>query len=291
MTQQMVGNPDIKLAIAGDVYKIQRRPMHNHIVINNGYQGLRVIDPWTGNDVLGVDFTKDYDNSGIVDEWCFRADGQVILVLNEESRAACWLSLEGGGLSYDLKCPPLNRLIDLRYLWEGDSFWITGGKSYSFFQLQWQDSVPAFVESSGIKARIAHRAWRQALDRLPDSKCNVLRVESDKSQILYHHFSEKPGRVGAVSWHHETMWSAPAPEEVPRLAFHEGRMFVLHEYEAHSLNEQGQVEAVYPVPQGFHYSDLDTVPAQNDYPAALVLVCSSLADPQVTQLLVYRLDN
>jgi hypothetical protein len=87
------------------------------------------------------------------------------------------------------------------------------------------------------------------------------------------------------------MWSAPAPEEVPRLAFHEGRMFVLHEYEAHSLNEQGQVEAVYPVPQGFHYSDLDTVPAQNDYPAALVLVCSSLADPQLTQVLVYRLDN
>ncbi|MEH2110511.1 hypothetical protein [Nostoc sp.] len=291
MTHQSIVNPDTKFVIAGDIYKVQRRPMHSHIVINNNYQGIRVVDPWNGNDLLQVDFTEGYSNSGIINEWCFRADGQAVLILNEEHRTASLLSLESNLPSYSLLCPSVQRVIDLRYIWEKNLFWITGGKSYAFFHLEWQGDIPIFVERSGMQARIAHRSWRRALDKLPVSNCNVLRVEADKSQMLYHDFSEKSGQVGVVSWQDEISWSAPAPEEVSRLAFDGKQMFILHEYEVHALNEQGQIETVYPVPEGFHYSGLDTIPAQDNKPAALVLVCNSLSDPHYNQFLVYQLDS
>jgi hypothetical protein len=283
--------PDLVFPLAKDVYKVQKRPGHCQIVVNNGYQGIKVIDPWSGTEVIEVSFTANYADSRVISEWCFRADGEAILLLNEENRKACWLALDSSGKLYDLDCPPFKIITDLRYIWEDDLFWITSGKSYKFFQLQWQDGLPMFVESSGIKARIAHRAWRQALDRLPVEGCNVLRVEPDKSQMLYHHFSASPGQVGVVSWSDETIWSAPAPLEVPRLAFHKAQMFILYEYEVHAINEQGQIEVVYPVPEGFHYSGLDTIPAQDDQSAALVLVCSSLSTPSLNQVLVYRLDS
>ncbi len=291
MIQKVSVNPNIRFAITGDIYKVQRRPMHSHIIINNNYQGIKVIDIWNGNNLLQVDFTEGYSDSGIIDDWCFRADGQAILTLNEECRTASLLSLEIDKSSYSLSCPSVQRVMDLRYLWVGDLFWITGGKSYGFFHLQWHDNMPIFIESSGMQARIAHRDWRRALDKLPVSTCNVLREEPDKSQMLYHDFSEKPGQIGVISWQHEISWSAQAPEEVPRLAFDGKHMFILYEYEVHALNEQGQIETVYPAPEGFHYSGLDTVPAQDGNPAALVLICNSLSDSNYNQVLVYQLND
>ena len=41
---------------------------------------------------------------------------------------------------------------------------------------------------------------------------------------------------------------------------------------------QGQIQAVYPVTEGFHFSCFDTLPAQEGHPAALVALASMLAD-------------
>jgi hypothetical protein len=286
-----ITDPDIRFSLSTDIYIIQRRPFHSHIVVNDGYQGIRVVNPWSKKDVFQVGFAETYDKSGIINAWCLRADGKIAVVFNEESRTACWLPLEEGAISFDFECPPLRRIMDLRYFWEGDSFWITGGKSYGFFKLQWQDNKPKFVESSGREAWTSNRSWCRALNQLPSNQCNVIRVEPDQGQMIFHDFSTSPGSVGVVSWHDKTIWSAPAPEEVPRLAFNKGLMFVLHEYEIHALNNLGQIEAIYPVLEGFHYTDLDTMPEREGYPGALISVSSSLSGKILSCISLYRLGS
>src|SRR5215510_6945531 len=145
-----------QFTLEGDVYQIQRRPMHPHIVVNNDYRGVRILDPWSRTDVLRADFTDEYRASGVISEWCFRSDGAIVLVLNEEPRKACWVPLAPEGRTYAVACPPFRRIADLRYLWKGESFWITGGKSHDFYELQWQEGLPVFAASGGLKARIAH---------------------------------------------------------------------------------------------------------------------------------------
>ncbi|MDQ2808501.1 MAG: hypothetical protein M3Z04_16570 [Chloroflexota bacterium] len=138
------------------------------------------------------------------------------------------------------------------------------------------------------------------MDLLPSYKANVLRVESDHAQMLYHDFSHNPGRVGVVSWHRrstaeddeitvEQSWSAPVSGEIPALAFAAGYMFILQEYEVHALNSRGEVELIYPVPEGCQYVGFDTIPAHGSNPVALILVCSSLANGGMATASVYTL--
>jgi hypothetical protein len=290
MAKQEVQNPAREFTLEGDLYQVQRRPMHPHIVVNDDYRGIRVLDPWSGTDVLRVGFTEEYRASGVISGWCFRSDGASVLVLNEAPRTACWLPLDPDGCSFNVACPPLRRVADLRYLWEGDSFWITGGKSHDFYEQRWERGLPNFVASGGLKARIDHPNWRRALECLPLDGCNVERVESDNSQMLYHYFAASPERVGMVAWRSGVTWSTPAPDEVQRLAFHGDRMFVMRDYEVHALNRQGQVEAVYPASKNFRYCGLDTLPAQDAHPAALVLISSAQHDSHLNQCLVYQLE-
>ncbi|HAG81209.1 MAG TPA: hypothetical protein DCL61_08560, partial [Cyanobacteria bacterium UBA12227] len=283
--------PDRSFTIEGEIYRLQRRPMHSHIVVNDNYQGIRVLDPWIGTDVIQVGFTQGYDTYGMIDGWCFRSDGKAVLILNEDSRSACLLSLKAEGVSYDLKCPPLQQIIDLRYLWENDSLWLTGGKSFAYFNLQWQDGELAFVEKARVNARIANTAWCRALGTIQVLNSQVLRVEPDKAQMLYYDSSKQPETFGVLSWCDEAKWSVPALEYVPVMAFHKEHMFLMYEHEVHAINQQGMVETIYDVPEGFYCTGVDTLPSQDTYSAALVIACTSLSEPKHSQILVYRLDD
>ncbi len=289
MTRQKMKNLVKQFILKGDVYRVQRRPLHSHIVINDDYHGIRIIDPWSGADVLRVGFTEEYRTAGgAISGWCLRSDGDTALVLNEEPRMACWLPLKPEGGSCNVVCPPFQHVANLSYLWETDSFWITDGKSHDFYELQWREGLPIFVANE--KVRIVHPAWSRTLERLPLEGCNVMRVESDKSQILYHCFGDSPRGAGMLNWRSGVTWFARVMEDVQRLAFHEDRMFVMYDYEVHALNGQGQVETVYPAPNNFRYSGLDTLPAKDMHPAALVLICWSQHDPHLNQCLVYQLE-
>lgn len=288
---ERIETPDNLFTIEGEIYMVQRRPMHPHVVMNDKYQGIQVLDPWRGTDIFKVSFTGEYDSSGMSNGWCFRADGKAVLVLNEETRNACLLSLEAEGSSYSLKSPPLREITDLRYVWENDSFWLTGGKSFAYFNLQWHDGEPLFVERGGIYARKEHRAWCQALDQIQVLSSQVLRVEPDKAQMIYYDSSKHPETIGVLSWCDKTKWSVPAVRYVPVMAFHKEYMFLMYEHEVHAINQQGMVVAIYNTPEGFYGCGLDTLPSQDTYPAALVLACSSLSEPKHSQILVYRLDD
>ncbi len=286
-----IETPDRSFTIEGEIYMLQRRPMHPHIVVNDNYQGIRILDPWLGTDVIQVIFTQGYDTYGAKSGWCFRSDGKAVLVLNEVTRNACLLSLEAEGSSYSLKSPPLRKTTDLRYVWENDSFWLTGGKSFAYFNLQWHDGEPIFVERGGIYARIEHRAWCQALDQIQVLSSQVLRVEPDKAQMIFYDSSKHPETIGVLSWRDKTKWSVPAVRYVPLMAFHKEYMFLMYEHEVHAINQHGVVVAIYNTPEGFFGCGLDTIPPQDTYPAALVLACSSISEPKHSQILVYRLDD
>ena len=86
-----------RFTLAGDVYQVQRRPMYSQIVINDDYGGIRILDPWSGADLLRVEFTAEYRTSGIISDWCFSSNGASVLVLNDEPRAGCLMALNREG--------------------------------------------------------------------------------------------------------------------------------------------------------------------------------------------------
>jgi hypothetical protein len=285
-----VMHPEREVPLSGDVYRVQRRPSHQQLLINDGYQGLAAVDPWSGAEPSRWGLPAGYDESGIIDAWCLRADGRAALVLSAEPRTAAWLSLEAGPC-FDMPAPPLKQVTDLRYLWEEDTFWLSGGKSLVFFQLAWRDGRPVFERASSIEARKQRTAWRVALDALSVERCTVLRVEPDQGRMLYIDASEGAERMGVVSWRGGAAWSVPFPAPVSALACEGNRLFALREYEFHRVNPRGEVEAVYPAPEGYHFVGLDTFPAEGSTPAALVLVCSALSDATRSLVRVYRLED
>jgi hypothetical protein len=109
--------PDKTLSVEGQITMLQRRPKHSHVVVNDRYQGIRVLNPWRGTEVLRVGFTDGYDSSIVNNGWCFRSDGNAVLVLHEESRTASLLELTTDRPSHDLPSPPLPKILDLRYIW------------------------------------------------------------------------------------------------------------------------------------------------------------------------------
>lgn len=288
-----IHTPELEFFLDSDIYRMQRRPLHRQIVVNDDYRGIRAIDLQTGEEVVQSAFSDRYDESGIIHAWCFRADGEAVVVFNEDSRTACWLSLAPSGPVHDVDCSVLQSFTDLRYFWEGDSFWLTSGKFFGFFKLQWQDEgLLKFVAAEGKEARDAHRAWCRALDRIPLYRCNVERVEPDLAQLLFHDFSEPPGRVGLANWHDGIDWVATAPAEVLGLAFStvpKGLMFIQYDHKIDAIDRQGQIETSYPVPEGFRYIALDVVPRRADDPAALVAVCSAQTGPILSRVSVYPL--
>ncbi|AFZ26464.1 hypothetical protein Cylst_4374 [Cylindrospermum stagnale PCC 7417] len=304
-----------KIVLPGELYKLHRRPMHPEIVINDSNTGVQIIDPWSEQIKAHIPFTENYNSSGATDEWCLRSDGKAMLALNEDNPTGCWLSLEGGA-SYDIECPLMPRIGDLRYVWDEDSFLLSGGKSYNFYKLGWKENIPVFTEISSIESRRAQWGWRIILSSISALNSNVLRVESDLFQMLYHNGVDKPEQIGLANWRDETVWSVIPPKPVPtvagpfslistegnkesididlfplsliKLAALANQLFVMYEYEVYSLNQNGEIEFTYSAPENFCFSDLDTIPAKNGYPPALVLGCKSLNGSD-SELLVFSL--
>ena len=283
-------HPIQELPIAGDAYKLQRRPRHPHVVINDSYQGLRIIDPVARQDVLRHPYPKRFLESPVASEWCLRSDGGAVLVLSAETRTACLLLL-AEDRSFDLDAPELRSIHDIRYIWDERSFFVTGGKSQNFFELIWRDGAPSFVPADSLRVRTAHPLWRRAIDQLPIDGCNVLRVEPDESRVLYYKFAPEPGELGTLSWDGEPRWTSPAPREVPRLAFYSQRAYLLQEREVHELDAHGAVRAVFSAPEGTHLVDLDILPATDSRRPELMVLASAIGDQEDSRLLIYEVDK
>lgn len=275
-------------------YKLHRRPGHNQVVTNDGYQGLCVIDPRVGVEATVVPFTDNYDSSGVITEWCFKHDGSAVVVLNEESRTGSYLSLVGGR-SYDVGVP-FNPAVDICYTWGGDSFWVRPGRYSPLFRLSWNDGLPCFIESSGAEARRYETSWHRAMSLLP-RRSVVSRVEPDFERLLYHDYGAH-GHVGVIDWSQLSgerlrgpSWSAPFSGEAPQLAYAGEKMFILNDYEIIAVNKIGDVVSRYSADEGFDFSDLDVVFDQDGEGALLAALETSLGSPRRTRMWLLPVDR
>jgi hypothetical protein len=291
-------NPDIIFGVDGkeaDIYKIQRLPLSTHLVINNKYEGVKVIDPWqNGAEMLNISFSKNYLSRGSIDGWCFRSDGKAILVMDEQNNYSASLLFLESGEKYDLAYPPFKHLQDLRYCWEKDSFWLTGGHSSDVYKLEWQKGIPTFVESTSIKARAEQRDWKQALGKILTYTSNVYTLHTDLGQIVYQSKVNGENRIGMVNWKDGSEWSAPAPEYAPVAAYHNKKMFYILDRECYQINDKCEIEASYPLmlPHPYEYRGLEILPASETTPAALVLMAnSSDKDGLHSRFLIYKLED
>lgn len=280
-------SPNYTQLLAGDIYRMQRRPGTGQLVVNDDYRGLRVIDPWLASDPIYLPFPTDYDSAGIIDIWCFRADGSAALVISSENGAAAWISLQEPGQAHALTYPPQRKAVGIRYVWDDTLLLID--TSGSFLELVWTDGQPSLVPRASIDVRLRHRAWRQALERLP-TLCNVLRHEPDRARLLYYDHAAQPERIGVINWHNPSAeWAIVVPASVLRLAANNYTLFVLRDGAVWSWNQCGGSKAVYPVPDGYDCIDLETLPATSRHPSTLAILCTPRDRSANAQLLLYTL--
>ena len=288
---QQIRQPDLLFPLAGDIYVAQRRPGSTQLLINQDYEGIAILDVWNTQVRTTIPFPATFAEVPVIDNWCLRVDGGAVTIFNEQQQLAAYLPLEADEPAAMLPVPAaMSTFQDLRYSWEKDALWLSDGKNSSISMLVWSEGQPAWLEKSNLQARIAHTAWVRTLDLLPIYRCTVLRVQPDTGDILYHTFAEE-SVVGVLNWKGQPQWSVAAPQEVAALALSADQLFVLHEYEIHALNMQGEIQAVYPVSKGFHYSCFDTLPALEGRPAALVAIASMLADESQNLVQVYELED
>jgi hypothetical protein len=286
---QQIKQPDLLFLLTGDIYIAQRRPGSTQLLINQDYEGIALLDVWNAKIHTTIPFPTTFTQAQVIDGWCLREDGGAVVIFNEEQRLAAYIPLETDETTSLLPVPDtMSTFRDLRYLWEKENLWLAGGKTSRISTLTWPQEQPTWVEKSNLQARVAHTEWVRILDLLPTYRCSVLRVQPDTGDMLYHTLAEEPV-VGVVNWKGAPQWSVKAPKEVLGLALAADQLFVLQEYEIHALNMRGEIQAVYPVSEGFHYSCFDTLPAQEERPAALVTIASMLADESRNMIHVYAL--
>jgi hypothetical protein len=291
MMAHQQASPDHTLSTGGEIYRLQRRPEYSQVVVNDRYQGILAFDIWTGRQEVQIPFTPSYGSSGFIDAWCFRADGNAIIVMEEDERTACWLSLIPEVLSYDLEAPRFDRLYNLRYAWREDLCLVGKGLGQPTYNLRAEEPRRvAFVEVSLPEARALSADWYYLLLGISSLDHDIERTITEESRLVWHRTDQTDRRVGVRDWARHLMWSAPIDGEVARLAFFGGLMFVLHEYEAHAIDSSGVVKCTYPAPPGYYFSDLDTIPPHDGYPPALAIAASGLNEEYENCILVYAIE-
>lgn len=268
-----------------DAVRLQRRPNHRHVVVQHS-GGLAVFDPWTGAAMVRAPFCAEYPPTGIVDGWALRADGTLAIVFNDEERLGCSISLATGA-ARAVAHPPWEHTAGMPYDWRGNTLWMHDEKTFSFAMLT---EAMELRECDGTAALQQNRAWRRALDRLRRLGGGCLRVEPERAQALFVATRERGGPdIGCVSWVDGPEPLLSVPDRVGGMAAAGERFIALYEYEALLLDAAGQVSQRFPAPSGFHHVDLDTLPAAEGRPGALIVAASALDGRILTRVSVYSL--
>jgi hypothetical protein len=276
--------------LESDVYRVQRRPGHNQLVVNDDYRGLLVVDPWRGEMLARIQFADSYASSGAIDSWCLRADGDAAVVFNDGDQRACWFSLADHA-TCNVAHPSWRITTGMPYDWRGDTLWLKDPDASAFVSLRREGSNLMLAKQDRFDVLQENRAWLRTLDGMGRTGARCLRVESDRARFLFIAAKADASCVGIVGWLDQPELRLPAP--VPafgELAAHEQQLIVLQEYEALLLSAEGQVVRRFPAPESFHFVDLDTLPAGNGRPAALVLAAQALDGRLLTRITLYALE-
>jgi hypothetical protein len=279
--------PDIVVRLSGDMYRMHRRPGYTHIVINDDYQGVKIIDP-LNNLLIGQQaFPDQYSPAGIIDNWFFSADGSRMITVCEEDRRVALIDLVSEQGSAAVEYPPIERMSNLAYIWD-DAFFFFNLPTRQYFLLQKQDNVWGFAEQRSIDMRIKYPRWCAVLDHLPAQGCAIQRIEPALGTILYHDYRSKPQQIGLVSWREGQNWSIPINRQAARFCSDGNKMFLLDEQEVEIFDRDGTSLLKIESPSGFHFWDVDALRRDETHATALVILSASLQE-DLGQLLVYML--
>lgn len=272
-----------------NIYTVQRRPSFAHIFVNKGTEGIGIIDVYTGVLIEEKPFSKNFDSSGIINAWCLKSDGNSMMAFNHDSYTACIITFNDKQMSVDIKPPPFKTFWDLRYLWDDQSCLLTGGRLSGIYMLNLKGDVPLFLELTGREAASVNLPWLKMINQIPIDDCNVLKVETDKKQFVYHNYSVTPALVSVANWDNGMSWSIKAPSKIFELAVQHQTLFFLYEHKIDIVNSAGKVTGALTPPQGFHFISMDTLPASEKNNESLIAVSNSLSGPLQSCVAVYKL--
>lgn len=271
------------------VYRMARRPGHLQLVVNNGYQGIALLDIQTGKIFSTFNFPPGYGPDGVVSAILLRSDGREAFALNQESGMGCIFDLENKQSPIIVKLPLFKAIYDLRYLWNTDIFWLTGAGSPTNFQLK-KDASLIFDRGNPRELTAGYLPFARALNKIPWKGCNVIRTEPEKNQMLYHLYSESPSKIGVINWGSGSSWSFEIDGPVPDFVADISRVFILGEFEIREFSFKGLKRREFKSGNGFHFSNLELFPRSQVNQPLLVTVSHPLSGKEGSRISVYELD-
>ncbi|HUQ07187.1 MAG TPA: hypothetical protein VM261_32070 [Kofleriaceae bacterium] len=272
--------------VRGDIYRMHRRPNAPHVVVNDDYRGVRVIDPRSGEDYSRVAFSPDYAASGIVNGWAFSADGDLVATFDDDAQRGCLLSLAKGTRRV-ISHPGWISTFAMPYDWRDGTLWLHDAESFSFASIDASTGIT--TGDDGFRALQENRSWRRALDRMRRMNAGSVRVEPELAHSLV--IIEGDGkRVGRIGWADQPDLVVAAPSGVCRLAAMSENLITLAEYEVRVLSSNGETLGRHVAPAGFHFLDVETLPETSEHPAVIVTLASALDGSRVSRITSYALN-
>lgn len=263
-------------------YLAHRRPRHPEVVLNDAYHGLVLLNVLSGQRSSTVLFSPEFAKSGMITHWCFQSDGDTALLINEDTRTACYLTLDGN-VCHDIDLP-FDAVVDLRYIWQGEDLWLTSGPVRPWHQLIWTDGKPSLSNVSQVHVRAAQLSFWRALRQLPEHS-TVMRIESEHNWLLLHRQGPEPA-LGVLSWSESASVlprTVPFAGPAPRLAYALDTFYVLDEFTVQAVGISGYAHEPLSAEKGFEFADIDVVDT------TLVVLGNALTDPRANRIWLYAL--
>lgn len=265
----------VELELPLDIYLVQRRPGHAQLVVNDGYDGLLVLDPWRQEVLWRCPFPATYPRRGTIDSWCLRADGALAMVFQDDGTGGAALVPLDGGPAMAASHPSWGDTQAMPYDWRGEDLWLMDPEQFEFGVVRGAD-LSAFVPQDGHQVLTSNRSWRRALDRMRRAKGFCMRVEPDRGRMLWASPARDGGpAIGMVSWVDEAEVSVRLDAMPSRVAMASGCFVALYEYEVRVLAVDGTVIARHVPPPMHHFVAVDVLPHRDGRPESIALVAAA----------------
>ncbi|GAB4211019.1 MAG: hypothetical protein OHK0022_45070 [Roseiflexaceae bacterium] len=276
-------NPNLVYTIEGDTYRLHHRPNYAHIVINNDYKGVAVVDPLSNVTVAERNFPEGYSSSGVIDHWLFSADGSKLLAVCEDDRSIALIDLIDSQGSSLVEYPPVDISINTAYIWNETLIFASGMVS-QYFALEKQKDTFTFTEKRSIDIRLQYPGWRRAVDQVYSNKWSLGRIDSNLSTLWYYDSHSSPSALGMLNWNTNNRFSVAIDGNVPRFASDWNHLFALQEHLLRVFDTKGNLVSRLEPAKDFSFFDVDIVPYNGQH--ILTLLSTSIRE-NVAQLLVY----
>lgn len=274
----MAPRTEVAIDMRGDIYLMRRRPGHAQVLVNDGYEGLLALDPWTGSVARRARFPRGFrESGGAVAELFASADGQRALVRAEapahgEAAPSALLALDADE-TWDLPDP--GWAPSAAHAWDADGLVCADERGERFASL---DGTDVWVAAPSLAVRAARPGWRRALHEhvFPDGA--VRRTYNDEASLLITRRAHGRPRLTRVSWPDGDAFSTPAPVDMDDAAALPDDLFSV----ARNLvwrHPRGTEPTVFwePDPE-WEVRGVETLTAHPPQPAAVILLLRHRVD-------------